>query len=312
MRRRDFFLDPIGDGNSFLPYIIGIPAFIVTTVVFQDLFLQGMLAVPDYVPAHVKAAFANNDENAPRLFYRWLATSWSASLIFATLSLTMMGLAALLTVRIIHLRPMTTVLAVGGRFLWSRVALGVAAFSAIVVPIYAINIIQNPEAFTFSFEPKVFALLVALAVPLFLVQSASEEIVFRGYVGQLVGALTGSKILIVLTSSVLFALAHYPNPEVGGLWWRLLPYFYSGFFLMLISIRDQGIELAIGGHFANNLWISLLFSQQGTALDTPALFKLEPLRPGSGGEAEIWALIISSAFVPAMFWAVTAVLPRRK
>ena len=74
----------------------------------------------------------------------------------------------------------------------------------------------------------------------------------------------------------------------------------------------MNIELAIGGHFANNLWISLLFNQPGTVLPTPALFKIEAVQPGTGGDIEVTAVVIAAAFIPALFWAMTAFLPRRK
>ena len=48
--------------------------------------------------------------------------------------------------------------------------------------------------------------------------------------------------------------------------------FMFGVFLSLLTLFDGGIELAVGYHAANNLWILLIANTEVTAVPTPSLF----------------------------------------
>ena len=52
-----------------------------------------------------------------------------------------------------------------------------------------------------------------------------------------------------------------------------------GFFLTLITLRDNGIELALGMHAANNLFAALFANYTVTALPSPSLFTVQTLDP---------------------------------
>ena len=46
-----------------------------------------------------------------------------------------------------------------------------------------------------------------------------------------------------------------------------------GFFLGVITLMDNGLELALGFHIANNFFISFLTTSQWSAFQTPSLLK---------------------------------------
>jgi hypothetical protein len=47
----------------------------------------------------------------------------------------------------------------------------------------------------------------------------------------------------------------------------------------LATLLDDGLEVAIGAHTANNLWGALVVSFPGSVLDTPALLRMEGVPP---------------------------------
>tara|TARA_Y100001935_G_scaffold60353_1_gene50562 strand:- start:332 stop:607 length:276 start_codon:yes stop_codon:yes gene_type:complete len=46
-----------------------------------------------------------------------------------------------------------------------------------------------------------------------------------------------------------------------------------GFFLGLVTMMDEGLELALGWHYANNLTAALFVTADWTALQTDSIYK---------------------------------------
>ena len=74
---------------------------------------------------------------------------------------------------------------------------------------------------------------------------------------------------------------HSANPEISeyGFWVMMPQYIFMGFMLGMMSILDDGIELAMGVHAVNNLMSSVLVTFDGSALPTYALFNLKKINP---------------------------------
>lgn len=79
----------------------------------------------------------------------------------------------------------------------------------------------------------------------------------------------------LIITSLIFGLMHGMNPEVAkfGLGKMMVFYIGMGFFLGLITLLDETLELALGVHFGNNLFGALFVSFDGSALQTPTLFR---------------------------------------
>jgi hypothetical protein len=58
-----------------------------------------------------------------------------------------------------------------------------------------------------------------------------------------------------------------------------LGYFVFGFIFTLATVQDNGMELALGAHAANNLFAVLIANYTITALPSPALFTIQELEP---------------------------------
>jgi hypothetical protein len=83
-----------------------------------------------------------------------------------------------------------------------------------------------------------------------------------------------SKLIPLVLTSVVFGLLHISNPEIEQLGYILLVYYIgTGFFLGIMTLMDEGLELAIGFHAANNLFTALLVTADWTAFQTYSVLK---------------------------------------
>ncbi len=78
---------------------------------------------------------------------------------------------------------------------------------------------------------------------------------------------------LVITSTI-FGLLHIANPEIEKLGYSLLVYYIgTGLFLGILTLMDEGTELALGFHAANNLFTALLVTADWTAFQTHSILK---------------------------------------
>jgi membrane protease YdiL (CAAX protease family) len=100
-----------------------------------------------------------------------------------------------------------------------------------------------------------------------------EEVLFRGYLLQGFSAWFKSIPAAIILSGVVFGLLHGMNPEVASLGWGVMVFYIgTGVFLSALTVMDDGLELVIGFHAANNIAAVLLVTSSWTVLKTDALF----------------------------------------
>lgn len=203
---------------------------------------------------------------------------------------------AIWIIKMFHGRSWTEVINGTKRVRWSRFFVGLAVWGVLQVGSFAINYMTDPNNFEFRFEPVRFIFLTIITLTMIPIQSSCEEFVFRGYLAQGVASWTGSRLWALLIPSVLFALLHSANPEVTkyGFGVMMANYFLIGLTFGLISLLDDGIELAMGAHSINNILGSMLMTYEGSALRTDALFKAKIINPG---EDLLIAVISSIVFI---------------
>ena len=80
--------------------------------------------------------------------------------------------------------------------------------------------------------------------------------------------------MLVSASAVVFVLPHLLNPEPWA--YGPVPYILSlllfGAFVTVITLLDGGIELAVGYHALNNLFITLVSNTEVSAVQSPSMF----------------------------------------
>ncbi len=131
-----------------------------------------------------------------------------------------------------------------------------------------------PDEYIIQFNLNDFLILLLIAVIFIPIQTSLEEYVFRGYLMQGFGVLAKNKWVPLFLTSFLFGMLHYYNPEIMKLGSILLVhYIATGLFLGIITLMDDGMELALGFHAGNNLIIALMVTSDWTVFQTSSIFK---------------------------------------
>lgn len=179
-------------------------------------------------------------------------------------------------VRYIHRKNVLDIVTSRPKFNWKRFFFGAGVWAALSVITMTITICsrENNEII-FQFDFANFIGLAVISLLLLPFQTAFEEIMFRGYLMQGFALFFKSRWLSFVIVAILFGLMHGANPEVKnfGAEVALPQYIVMGLLLGFIALKDEGLELAIGLHAANNILAALTFTSDASALQTHALFK---------------------------------------
>ena len=157
---------------------------------------------------------------------------------------------------------------------WHRVLFSFSIWAGITIISTVVVYILYPEDFIVQFDWIPFLLLFIIGLLLFPFQIGSEELIFRGYLMQGFGNLAKNKWFPLLMTSLIFGMLHIANPEVDKMGYSILIYYIgTGLFLGIITLMDEGMELALGFHFANNFIAALLVTSDWTAFQTHSILK---------------------------------------
>lgn len=203
--------------------------------------------------------------------------------------------------RWMHQRPILQAFTAMERFRWKRLFFAFFLILILMLGLMSIQIyadsFNHGQAFTFQFNPSKFFPLLMVSLVMLPIQTTCEELLFRSYL------LKGLKLRIkrtgtsILLSALMFGLMHIGNPEIQELGYHMLIYYIlSGLFLALITTVDDGLELAIGYHTANNLIAAIFVTTDWQVFRTDALF-LNHEEPGDGWSSLIFLLIL----LPSLF-----------
>lgn len=157
---------------------------------------------------------------------------------------------------------------------WKRVFFSFFLWGSITTLMILALYFTQPENFVWNFNPEKFFVFLVLAIILIPMQTSFEEYLFRGHMMQGIGLATNSRLIPLIITSVLFGLMHIANPEVGKIGYIIMIYYIgTGFFLGIMTLMDEGLELALGFHAANNLVGALLLTADWTAFQTNSILK---------------------------------------
>lgn len=193
-------------------------------------------------------------------------------------------IALLLGVKFIHKRSILTVFTSREKLDWQRVFTSFFAWFALSVLVFYAQYLLQPENYEWNFNSQRFAVLCLVAIGLIPIQVAMEELLFRGYLLQGLYARFKNVPGAILVSSVLFGVLHGTNPEVAALGWGVMVFYIgTGIFLAFITVVDEGLELSLGFHAANNIAALLLVTSDWTVIKTDALF-IDNAQPSLGAD----------------------------
>ncbi|NAY91141.1 CPBP family intramembrane metalloprotease [Muricauda sp. JGD-17] len=198
----------------------------------------------------------------------------------------------LLWTYIVHHQSITSLTTSRKRIDWKRVFFAFAFWGGITVLLTGIDIYLSPDDYVLNFDVPKFFVLLLIAVILIPMQTSFEEYLFRGHMMQGLGIWARNRWVPLVVTSVLFGLMHIANPEVEKLGLGIMVYYVgTGFFLAILTLMDEGLELALGFHAANNLITALLVTADWTAFQTHSIYR-DVSEPGLGWDVLIPVLVI--------------------
>tara|TARA_B100001093_G_scaffold520527_1_gene617823 strand:+ start:27100 stop:28002 length:903 start_codon:yes stop_codon:yes gene_type:complete len=169
--------------------------------------------------------------------------------------------------------PLKSAISSRSRVDYKRIFFSFFLWGLIVGGLTFIEIFRTPENFVWNFDKQKFMTFALIAVLLIPLQTSFEELLFRGHMIQGIGIHTKSRAAALMITSALFGLMHIANPEVGELGYGILAYYIgTGFLFGIITLMDEGLELVLGFHAANNLIGALLVSAEWTAFRVDSLY----------------------------------------
>lgn len=202
--------------------------------------------------------------------------------------------------KVFHKRPFLSFVTSRTKLDFKRIGFAVLVWGGILLATTLADYYINPENYVVSFNPESYFWLVLIAIVFFPFQIAFEEVFFRGYLYQLFGNLFKYPIISWIITSILFGLMHASNPEVKmyGFFVMMPGYILLGMFLGLITVLDDGLELALGVHLINNLFLGIGVNYAGSAIKVSSAFQVLTIDPSSNW----YGIIISGSIFTFLAW----------
>ena len=177
-----------------------------------------------------------------------------------------------LVVKKLHDLPIMSVLSSRKKIDLERVLYSFMTWGTVVSAFIFLEYSLNPENYVFNFKVKEFLILAVIAILFIPIQTSVEEIVFRGYLMQGFGHWLNSRFMALFLTSTVFGSLHLANPEITALGYEfVILYITVGFVLGIMTLMDDGLELALGFHAANNLIAALLVTADWTVFQTESI-----------------------------------------
>ncbi len=181
-----------------------------------------------------------------------------------------------LVVKYLHKQSITSLTTSRKKIDWKRFWLifftwGILSSSFVLVDYFYLS---KPGDYVYNFNLVPFLILCVIAIIFVPLQTSFEEYLFRGYLMQGLGVVFKNKWMPLITTSLVFGLLHIANPEVDKLGYVIMIYYIgTGLFLGIMTLMDEGMELSLGFHAANNLFTALLVTADWTAFQTHSILK---------------------------------------
>ena len=268
--------------NKFWKYIVGSLVIIFASFLGQIPLLLALL----YETFVNGKKYPSSNEDVMAFF----EPNMTLFLILVSFVFAMVGI--YFVIKYIHNQTMLSITTSRLKMDWKRVLFSFSIWSIFTIVSTVLFYFSNPSDFVINFKPIPFAVLVVIGTLLIPIQTSTEEYIFRGYLMQGFANLAKNKWFPLVMTSVIFGAMHILNPEVSKIGNIILVYYIgTGFLLGIITLMDEGMELALGFHAANNLVSALLVTSDWSAFQTHSIFK-DVSEPSAGFDVIFPVVII--------------------
>ena len=195
-------------------------------------------------------------------------------------------------VKVVHQQKIRTLTTSRKKVDWKRVLFTFLTYGAFIVVLTVVHYYLSPEDYQWNFNLKSFIVLFLMVIVLVPIQTSFEEYMFRGYMMQGLGLAVKNRWVPLFVTSFLFGIMHMANPEVAKMGLIIMIYYIgTGLFFGIITLMDEGLELALGLHAANNFFQALLVTASWTAFQTDSIL-IYTGEPGVGVDLLYPVLIV--------------------
>ena len=216
-----------------------------------------------------------------------VAIGFSASMFFLYVGL-----------KFIHQRDFISAVNSRGYLDWRRILRGAAAWFLIVGVLDLVSVLADPSGVRFNFVSGFWWLLI-LSILAFPVQASFEEIFFRGYLMQGIWSVIKRPVPLIVINSGIFSVLHWWNGATLSMSLSItVSTFIIGLVLALVTLADDGVEMAMGVHIANNLYVSVIHSSPDAGLGNLPSLMVSPSDPYT---APLTLLLASAILVLILF-----------
>ena len=214
-----------------------------------------------------------------------------------------------LALRLVHRRPVSTVLGSAGRMSIPDLLRGFTATFAVAVLAEAATYILDPSLERTAIPVALWLAWLLPLVLFVLIQVSAEELAFRGYLMQSLAARFSSPAVWIGIPTVIFTVLHYDpvaTPWMNGSIFVSIAAFALAAVILVVRTGDLGA--ATGVHLALNVF-GLLVVSRYEWLSGAALFQGTPLTAPGWTAAD--AVIMALLGILMMVLVLAALLHRR-
>ncbi|MWB96119.1 CPBP family intramembrane metalloprotease [Flavobacterium sp. GA093] len=267
-----FLEQGINHENKFWKYLIGSVLIITASFVGQIPLSLAVL----YQSMVNKVKYPTTDKEVMTMFESNL------TLFLVMLSFVFAFVGLYYVVKYLHNQTLLSVATSRSKIDWKRIGFSFVLWAVFAVLSFLFVYYRSSEHFVWNFKLIPFLILFLAGSILIPIQTSTEEFVFRGYLMQGFANLTRNKWFPLIMTSVIFGSLHVFNPEVAKMGYIIMIYYIgTGLFLGIITLMDDGIELALGFHAANNLVGALLVTSDWSVFQTHSIF-IDLSEPSAG------------------------------
>ncbi len=271
MKNTHTFIEQAEKGdNRWWKYLLSILTILIS-------FVLGQLPITFFL-YYKKEALKINDQEFIEYIESANLTAMDISettfFLLLLITFTFVFVAMIWLIPIIHKRTSLSFITRRSTFDFKRFFFGLSIW--FVLAFVFIFLLLSSDQYTYNFDVNSFVPLAIIAILLVPIQVSVEEIVYRGFLMQGIYRITRNKWLTLIIITLLFALSHILNPEFQSGFLTIIPaYLIFSFTMGYITLLDHGLEIPIGIHAGNNLFVALILSASGTSVLTPSLFKTD-------------------------------------
>ncbi len=277
-----FIQQAVSEENKFWKYLIGSVVVIAASFIGQLPLIVAILfknfATEDTFPTTNEEVTKYLDSNLT-LFLLMLSFVFALAALFGWQ-------------RVIHKQSITSLTTTRKKIDWRRIFFAFGLWATFLVLVTAADYIMEPENYQMNFQLVPFLILAFIAIIMIPIQTSTEEYIFRGYLMQGFGILAGNRWFPLIMTSLIFGLMHIANPEVSKMGYIIMIYYIgTGLFLGILTLMDEGIELSLGFHAANNLISALLVTSDWSAFQTNSILR-DMSTPSAGFDVVLPVFVI--------------------